>query len=150
MGIWFGGEHAKTRSRKRAAKWVFEYTLKKAKQEISLENHFDDVSEIEFDETVYLKGEANHFKKDDLENLGDWKNKLERNPDGKIKNNFQNHILILEGVNDFSEFVSLNEFLNEAVWMLETPWGSMVGKSVDDMDLIKIKNYLSKYYGFVS
>jgi predicted P-loop ATPase len=131
-----GYDHAKTNSRRRAAEWVYKYTLVKAKHENRAAKDFEDAAEISFDES--------DFENDDDE-VGGWKKQLERNQqDGKPKASFQNILLIMRNVTEGRVFVSRNDFTAEDVWTDETPWLSTVGTTVSDRDLIRIKDYLSK------
>jgi predicted P-loop ATPase len=139
-----GYDHAQTSSRKRAARWLANYTLKKVKREFAAEFAFDEVSE---EEAMQLKKlSAKDAAKQDKKEFGDYRKQLERTKNGEVKPTFRNIRLILTGEAG-ENFLAHNSFSVEDIWQLDTPWGSVEGKPATDKDPIKIKNWLSESYG---
>lgn len=127
-----------TNSRRAAADWVYKYTLSKARTSLDAARDFEHHAEV-----VDEKDIEAFF----TDGSGDWKSTLERNQtDGKPKPTFQNIKLVLENCTDGEPFIGRNLFKVSDVWLDETPWGSKVDGTVNDTDLIKIKNYMSKNF----
>lgn len=142
-----GFEHAKTKSRKRAANWIYNYTFKKAKKAATYEDLWSD-DDIE---PVKLSKAGKEKQDKELKDMDDWRNALERSGpkgDGPPKSTLKNILLILENELEGDDFLSRNEFTNVDMWTRDTPWGSRRGQAVTDSDSIKIKMWLSNNYRF--
>lgn len=126
--------HAKTRSRKAAANWVYKYTLNKATREVRLDAHFDD---LDLDSTPLP-----------LRNVDDdWTAEIDRNTnDGAPKHTLQNIKLILAKTMNDKPFVARNEFSIEDTWTQDTPWGCVSGRIIKDDDSITIKEWFGRTY----
>lgn len=138
-----GFDHAKTRSRKRAAEWILNFTMKKAEKVSDVRGDFEVVEnpEIEVEVSELVAKENSEV----LLKVEDWRTRIER--DGKSekpKPSFFNTKLILENVVDGGQsgFLKHNEFNLEDTWLKETPWGSKRGHNVRDIDILNIKDYL--------
>lgn len=148
-----GYEHAKTSSRLKAAKWIFKYTLAKAKKEISDEKLFEDAADIVEEPEKLSKKEA----KKQTEKLNaeiPWREKIHRNQqDGAPKPSMFNIKLILtEAVNEEQKhptaFIARNEFAAEDLWLIDTPWGCKANTMVRDEDVVLIKDWLAHKWRF--
>lgn len=140
-------DHAKTDSRARAANWVYNYTLKKARKETDARFLFNEEVEV----SVLEDAEAEK-QKSELVTPPDWRDRIERyGPKGVNANSpratLKNVVLILS--NEVSSDVikrddfSLRDFYGHA-----TPWGGVKGAMISDDDAIKIKFWLSSRYRF--
>lgn len=128
-------EHTKSNSRKRAANWVLNYTLKKAKADLDVDKMFSD--EVEFEEP-----DDEDDAREGEEQL--WKAKIERNKqDGAPKPTFKNIKIILEGECG-EKLLARDEFAMRDTWQVDTPWGSKKGDIVSDDDSILIKDWLAQ------
>lgn len=135
-------EHAKTKSRKRAAEWVERYTLKKAKKSALESDAFD----AEVEEVKTLGADDAQTQAQELLD-GDWRLKLSRNkPTDPPRPTMQNIKLILENVMELEDFIARNDFAIEDVWTADTPWGNVRGAVVTDNDTILIKEWLGKRF----
>lgn len=139
--------HAKTESRDRAANWVFNYTLKKARLEADARFQFNE--DVEVKELTEAEAEA---QVKELQAGLDWKSRIERHgPKGANantpKHTLKNLILIL--TNEVAEDVfKRDEFSYKEFYGHSTPWGGVKGASISDSDALKIKVWLSSRFRF--
>ncbi len=141
-------DHAKTKNRKRAAKWVVEHTLRKAEKEFSCENLFNEEAVIE----KLSKEEAEEQfieMNEEKDELGNWTDALMRNRlDGAPKANHYNVKMIIKkssgAKND--KVAARNLFSFDDTWLVKTPWGSKKNALVTDDDTIRIKDFLAHKY----
>lgn len=138
-------EHAKTDSRQKAAQWILNYTLKKARSESSAAAQFaEDVEEL-----PELSDEEAEEQLQSIKKGTDFTHKIERtqNADGRPKNTLKNVRVILGG--EFGEKIFLkNDFSNRRVNGMTLPWGGKKGADITDESVIRIKNWLSNKYRF--
>lgn len=138
-------DHAKTRSRKRAAEWVLNFTLKKAKKKAGGRDDFE-VVDIDAAEEPVDEGRAAAVSAEVLE-VFDWRVNLEKNiQDGRPKHTLKNLLLIFRELAEGEPFIMQDQFAVEVKWVRNTPWGNEVGGSLTDGDCRRIKNYLSKHF----
>lgn len=138
-----GYDHAKTSSRKRAAEWVHNFTLKKGKKKASCRDDF----EIEENYEVPEPSEKKRVVADSLLEVDDWRKLLERNQqDGRPKTTLKNLILIFKNLANSEAFVAHDEFAIEDKWLKVMPWGNRVDTPISDNDCRRIKNYLSAHF----
>lgn len=132
-----GYDHAKTKDRGKAWRWVEKYCLAKAKRQVEEnENVFDDL-EIE-----------------GIEDKGEWVKELDKtlptkHSGPKIKATFKNiHKIIVNEVGP--ELLKRNLFSNEDFFGLETPWGFKEGRkrSGDGEDALIIKEWFIRFWKF--
>lgn len=140
-------EHAKTKSRDRAAAWVEKYTLGKARAECDAARIFDDSVEV----LPPLSEEAAEAQAVELSAApGDWRTQIERGAPAsgsRPKNTLENVVLILQGEVGASVF-RRNEFANTEIYGMATPWGGQAGDEIRDIDIIRIKVWLAREYRF--
>lgn len=140
-------EHAKTKSRERAATWLLKYTIAKARKENDSDLAFaQDVVEIPLDAEGILAQQAELFPEP-----ADWRKRLEKTRGGpnagRLKNTFENVRLILK--NEVAENVfKLNEFSHSEVYGCKTPWGGAAGQELRDIDVILVKAWCAEKYRF--
>lgn len=139
-------EHAKTQSRERAANWIFNYTIKKARKETDANTQFErEVETVELDEAQAMAQEVEIAQHD-------WRSQIERNgPTGHNANkprcSLKNVILVLE--NEVSKgVVQRNLFSNRDTYGCETPWGGKTGHAITDDDVVVIKEWFSNRFRF--
>lgn len=136
-----GYHHAQTKNRMRAAAWVYKYTLKKVLKEKSGEALFRDIPEsipLTFDEMV---DEDEAFDEDA------WMLELDVTDKDKYRATVKNIIDILTHVVS-NDFVRRDVFAFRDAYEKETPWGGEVGAAITDDDMIRIKVWLSRNWGF--
>ncbi len=143
-------EHAQTKSRKRAAQWLWNYTVKKVMNERDARQVFLDAGEPKPPATLSPK--AARKQQAEMDAAHDWKEDLKRGlgkdgERGPVLNTLKNVYLILK--NSFgSPLFRFNEFAKlDEVWQA-TPWGSFVGAEFQERDVQKIKLWLSDHFGF--
>ena len=128
-------------SREHGAKWL-RGQVAKARTQLSSARDFDTV---EHDIEVLLSDEEAAEQEDELT---PWVTKL-KGKDGAYKNTAYNLELILtHGFNGRVMF-HYNEFTQSVLYKSTPPWGDVsdVGKEINDVDLSRIRIWLSKYYG---
>lgn len=171
-GYYLGGvsyEHAKTKQRQLAARWVDRYCLSKAEAKLG-ESDFDH-EELPNDEEAkgtrrekdrerYKKGKAGAparavlWPKGFSDPPAPWQLELDLAFKGRgeapiIKANYTNLRLILANCTDKSSFVAYDEFAQRAYYTAKTPWGSVPGdqRSAGNEDALRLKAWLHEFYG---
>lgn len=138
-------EHAQTTSRKRAADWVYRYTLKKVTAERS-------------PETVFGKGPApsparrltaseREAQDSEIEEEMSWQDELVRGQGGAPAKLIQNVVLIITNAVG-PAVIRRDLFAYRDSYSCETPWGGKKGEIVCDDDVSEIRFWLSQTYGF--
>lgn len=114
-------DHAKTKSRTRAAIWLQKYCLAKAKKKVH----------------------ESLFENEIVEEPADWHQSLDQNDKGKLRATFHNIVTILE--NQISPaLLKRNLFSNEDFFGVDTPWGMKEGqkRSSGSEDALQVKKWL--------
>jgi len=137
-------DHAQTDSRKRAAQWVWNYTLKKIMSEHNPTAVFSDLpvkrdSVLNADE---IEAQTKRIMKDHK-----WTADLEQTDKGRFVASFNNCKTILTHVCESPDFVGRNEFAANDYYLCGVPWGSKKGDAVTDIDIIRIKDYCAETFG---
>ncbi len=141
-------DHAKTKNRKVAAKWVYNHTLKKALAEINCSALFDDEVEMVKLDEAGIKKQAKEMGCD-KDSIGDWRDGLSRNQlDGAPKPNYKNIKSIIHNSCNTNDrgVASRNLFKHEDTWTCKTPWGAKKGETIIDDHILAIKDYLSEKF----
>lgn len=137
-------DHAKTKNRRRAALWVWKYTLKKVMKERSAVEAFRDAPPVEQVET--LDDESAKAQKAEIEEESDWRSYLDRTEHGKYKNTLHNvTTMLVNSVN--GALVGRNEFAANDYYLVDTPWESKKGDAVTDIDIVRVKYYCLEQFG---
>lgn len=139
-----GYEHAKTTSRKRAAEWVWKYTLKRVMQERSAEEAFRGMAVAPGPK---LEGADLDSQAADLENELDWRDGLEHTKEGRYRSTQNNLKAILVNVCEEKNFIGRNEFAANDFYLATPPWRSKKGDAVSDADIHRIGFYCSERFG---
>lgn len=135
-------EHANTTSRARAADWVRRFTLKKAAKAATGLLDFEVISgDVKVDE-----GEGTPDLALELVDPGDWRNSLDRDGKGKVKNTFVNLKRIFEGVADGKKLLSFDEFSHRIQWTDDSEFGNWAGEAITDAHCISVKMYFSRHF----
>lgn len=144
---WAAYEHTKSKDRKRAAAWIYKYTIQKARYSKSAEKAFSD--EMEIEEKVLTEEEI-ALQEEEL--LGDWRERMDKNfQTGKPKPTIKNVILVLENycekaIFEFDSFYQAEQYASEPPWK-DGP-GIWTGKAISDSDIGRIKNWFGERFGF--
>lgn len=139
-------EHAKTADRVRAAKWISNYTLRKAKNETSALAAFKDEVVIE---TPLSKAEAKkqfeEIVQPTITEDSPWQDQLRRNQQGMVKPVLFNACLILQNIVGKKVFVH-DSFECSTFHGVRTPWGAKKGSPITDESIVNIKYWLSSKF----
>lgn len=133
-------DHAKTSSRKAAANWLFNYTIKTARREHDAAFQFDEeveVSKLTPDET---KAQAK-----ELLPPKPWGELLDRTKNGKVNCTLNNTLLILDNVVG-KEVFKRDIFALNDMYGMNTPWGGKKGDSITDDEVRKLKVWFTKKF----
>lgn len=139
-----GFDHAQTRDRYRAMKWVYKFTfqLVERERESMFSAPIGEVveltpAEMAADEKAYLEW---------TKAAQPWWTKLDRTDKGKLRATLKNVVLMLSNLagHDFCrrDLFSIRDFYGRA-----TPWGGKMGAALTDDDVVSIIFWLSEKYG---
>lgn len=133
-------DHAKTRSRERAAKWLMRYPLAKAKASKDVSEVFNEeiepmrsVDGIDIEDEVRSKAEKNA-----------WKKELVKSDNGLVKPLLKNVVMILRGTFG-ADCIKRNLFASTDTWTVKTPW-SEPNEWVTDAHAVSFKLWLSNKF----
>lgn len=133
-------DHAKTKSRERAAAWLWKYTVEKVLRERSADAVFGDVPESERLSKEQIKKQNKEFGE-----MWDWTQDLDKTKNGAIKATLVNIVMILQ--NELGhDVVKRNEFAARDAYTRDTPWQGKKDVAVEDDDFPKIKNWLGENF----
>jgi hypothetical protein len=138
-------DHAKTKSRKRAAEWLWSYTVKKVFRERAQVRSMLAQDIVE----VTLGSFDQETQAEEFEEAHDWRQDLRRSGqkgDGPPKPCLENLLLILE--NAVSPTLAKRDvFAMRDVYGCSTPWGGVENELITDDDVVKIRVWLTKAWG---
>lgn len=134
-------DHAKTRSRARAAKWVYSYTLKRAKSETLAEEQF----KAEVVESTLDPIAASKQISELISESKDWRQNLDRTSEqsgAKLKGTLNNITQILK--NDVAADIFRHDlFSGTNIYGASPPWNNArVGQEIRDIDITNIVHWL--------
>ena len=140
-------EHAKTKNRNRAAQWVYNYCIRKARDEEDATFVFSE--EVEVYKTLDSKKARAQLKrmvvtKKEIKEV-DWKKLLDRTDKDKLKTTYKNIKIILENAVGKEIFIR-DSFACRDYYGMNTPWGGIKGEMLTDDDNVKIKDWFSFKY----
>ena len=138
-------EHAQTKSRKRAAQWLWNYTVKKVMNERDARQVFLDAADPMPPAT--LSGKAAKAQAEELERETPWRQHLETTKEGKVRSTLNNCKLILTKACALPGFVGRNEFAANDYYLCDSPWRSVKNDAVTDADIHRIKFYCAEQFG---
>jgi predicted P-loop ATPase len=127
-----------TRNRETAANWAWHYgSVKKAMDARDPKRIFS----TPFDEEL-LSGEELQAQSDSFAEDIPWQSKLGRTKNGTVNLTLKNLDLILSNQVPGKVFIR-DLFANRDSYGIDTPWGGKAGTALTDIDLIKIRRWLS-------
>jgi predicted P-loop ATPase len=138
-------EHAQTKSRARAARWVWRYTLARVMEERDAVSIFKSAAKIEPNKK--LSKEEREVQDEEIEADQDWRKGLEATQQGKYRATLANCIMMLTNVAGKPGIVGRNEFAGNDYYLVDTPWRSKKGDPVTDIDIVRIKKYFAHMFG---
>ena len=138
-------EHTDSGSRKRAAQWLWNYTVKKVMAERDGRQAFIDAGTAT--PVLLLTPIESATQKAEIEADTSWKQGLERTKDGAVRATLNNCKLILTTVCSVKGIVGRNEFAANDFYLCNTPWKSKKGDAVTDVDIHRIKFYCAEQVG---
>lgn len=137
-------DHAQTKDRKAAARWLWRYTVRKVFADRQGSTVFD---KVEGDGGyTRLSGEAVEKQTAEILSEINWRQNLSRAKNGKLLSSINNVITILEKDVDLA-VVRRNEFAFRDAYSIDTPWGGTKNSSLTDDDTAKIKNWFDHKWG---
>lgn len=139
-----GYDHAQTDNRKRAAKWVYKYSLAKIYDERSAEALFAEAATVE---KPKLTKEDLEAQTEELKSQLQWADRLQKTKDGVVRNTFFNCRLILQNADEAKKpLIGRNLFAVDDYYLAQAPWGGRPGDPITDVDFVRIKNYCAQKY----
>lgn len=138
-----GYEHAQTSSRKRAAQWVYRYTLKK----ITAERQAPSVFSLTIPKPRKLSKKEQSDQADEFGEGWDWRRDIVRGDKGTPSKLVQNVVHILTNAVD-DAFIRRDEFAYRDTYNCPTPWGGKKNQIVGDDDIPMIQYWLGRHYRF--
>lgn len=133
-----GYDHAKTKDRKRAAEWVYRYSVRKIADERNPAKVFSAAAEIPVRQ---ITPEEQLEMEDELLD-GDWRRKLNKNGKGHTTVTLKNIDLIFTNSVEGSPFIK-DLFANRIVYGMDTPWNGKLGEYLQDIDMILVKRWFA-------
>lgn len=136
-------DHAKTKSRDRAAHWLWKYTVERVLRERSADHVFVEETDVS------RKLSAEEIKKQNKEfgEMWDWTQDLVKTQQGAVKSTIGNVVAILK--NEVGEsFLKRNSFAYRDNYILNTPWGGKANEIVADDDIARIRFWIGQNYKF--
>lgn len=137
-------DHAQTTNRLRAAKWLYNYTVKRVVKERDPREAFRGVvveEARELGKKESARQEAELEEKD-----GGWKSGLDRTDKGQIRSSLKNIDLLLSNLVGKDVF-KRNDFSARINYGCNAPWGGKKEAALKEMDEILIKRWLSEEHG---
>jgi hypothetical protein len=142
---WLGAvayEHAKTKNRTAAARWLFNYTLNKARLEYDVKLAFAE----ECVETVLSPEDAEAQFKELVLDHKDWRDSLQRTKESVLKTNLHNVYTILKNQIGPALFRK-NEFSGFQVYGMKAPWlGGLPDAEITDEHVAYIKKWFMEHW----
>lgn len=134
-------EHAQTKDRGRAVKWLRRYTLEKAKYETHGMRLFEGAED--YTKLARLKPKkVIEIKKELKEEAA-----LDIGKGGVPKTSLKNVVHVLEHYLE-GGLVGFNEFSCRPYFLKDTPYGGIKGLEISDKDDLALKHYLACHYRF--
>jgi len=144
-----GYDHAQTKSRKRAAEWVFKYTLAKVSAERSGEGVFGVVTAEDLKPRKLTEEEMEANEKEFAADRS-WQQDLVRGGQGGTgapQKLVKNVVLIVRNT-VARDVIKRDEFAYRDAYSVDTPWGGKANRIVGNDDVARIKYWLSSAWGF--
>lgn len=136
-------DHAKTSDRNRAARWVWNFTLKKVEEEMRaapvemFSAPIETGKELTFDE---MKDDEENFEAEN------WLWNLDRTDKGAFRPTLKNIIQILKHEIG-NDFLKRDVFSCRDFYTKDCPWGTKANEAVKDSDRAQIRYWLGRNWG---
>ncbi len=129
-----GYDHAHTKSRKKAAEWVYRYTLKRVSAERSASQIFGALPVAK-----KLTAEELEAQNTDLGDEVTWQQSMDQNKQG-YEPTLKNLDLIFS--HQFEKPIFIKDvFANRIAYAADTAWGGKNGAYIEDIDMILVKRW---------
>lgn len=138
-------DHAQTDSRKRAAKWLWNYTVKKVMEEKNVRQVFLDAPDPELEEK--LSDTESKEQAAQLDEETSWRQGLEMTKEGRPRVTLNNCKLVMQSSCPQPNLVGRDEFAANDYYLCTPPWRSKKGDAVTDADIHRIKFYATEQVG---
>jgi len=135
-----GYDHAKTKSRARAAAWVYKYTFRKVSDERNAGLVFGKASEMPAPKV--LSEEEVEKQNEEFADERNWRQDLDKTAKGAVKPTLKNIDLIFTNAVDGNVFIK-DLFANRVEYGADTPWDGKAGEYLQDIDLVLVKRWLA-------
>lgn len=136
-------DHAKTRDRTRAARWLYKYTVAKIEKQ--------EVASIVFAEPIEaakeLSGDEIKAEQKAYDAARDWRDDLKLSKNDGILPTLNNVLLIMENEGK-PDLMVRDLFANRDTFKRLAPWGAKAGELVTDGDAVDAKAWLGKSFNF--
>lgn len=136
-----GYDHTQSHDRARAVKWLYKYTLVKARYETDIMRRFENPPELVPLSKKEVAVVAEKIADDNKATLPD------KDGNAKPKPTLRNMVHIMENWMG-AGLVGFNEFSMRAIFLKDTPYGGVKGKEIADEDDLALKFYVASHYGF--
>lgn len=138
-----GYDHAKTKDRLRAARWVHRYTVKRVMSEVSAETIFgEDIPESKPLPKKEVEANQETFNNE----IYNWRDELDKTSNDNIRGTLKNVVAILD--NEVGpDIIRRDVFAVRDFFNLDMPWGGNKDAAIVDDDLIQAKLWLSDNFG---
>lgn len=140
-------DHAQTKDRRRAALWLWNYTVKRVMEERDVKSIF---SGVEIEVPRELNEEETEKQAESFREERGWEWELTRSGakgEGPPKPTLNNSLLVLSNIVGRDVF-KRDSFALRDVYGMDTPWNGKAGEVMTDDDVAKIKQWLGKEWGF--
>lgn len=133
-------EHAKTKNQLKAMAWVYRYTVAKVSAERSAEGIFGLAKDVKPLPTMTAE-EREAYEAEMLAGRN-WRQDLDKTARGKTNATLKNLDLIFSNGVDENVFIE-DLFASRIEYGVDTPWGGKAKEYIKDIDMIKVKRWLS-------
>lgn len=135
-------EHTQSRSRERAVRWLYKYTLLKARHETDIMRRFDNPPP----KAAPLTKKEKAIQEEDIQADRD-RMLPDLDGQGKPKPTIRNLVHILEHFLG-GGLIGYDEFANRVVFLKDTPYQGVKGKQLTDQDDLNLSHYVACNYRF--
>lgn len=135
-----GYDHAQTKSRKRAAEWLWKFTVKDADKERNVDAVFGEVVDRKLNPSELTQ------QTEIFEDIS-WQSSLRKTEKGNLKNTIQNVVLVLTNA-VHEKIVRRDGFSFKDTFGVDTPWGDKRNELVSDRSASRIRLWLGQHFNF--
>lgn len=136
-------DHAQTKNRDVAARWLYRYTVKKAFDENSAAKMF----EVPIEEPKQRSEFDIAMDQAEFDEDLDWRLMLDRTEKGNYKATLNNVVSILKNMAG-RDCIRYDSFSHREFYSKQTPWAGVQQKALEDIDSIRVKSWIGDKFGF--